>query len=118
MGIDSEAALALDLTDSTIDPGIVHLGRSAAAGADHMVMMSWRTWDVRMLAVRQIQPLDDAELDEQLERPEQGGTADREAPVAGCGGQVGGGEMTIVCRDQVRQRKPRRGQAVTRVIQG
>ena len=60
------------------DAAVVDLGRPAAARADHVVVMGRRARDVGVLAVRQVEPLDDAELREQVERPEQGRPADPE----------------------------------------
>ena len=112
VGVDPESALALDLANRDADPGVVDLGRPAAARADHVMMVGRRTRDIGVLAGRQIQALDDAQLDEELERAEQGCPADPEAPVAGGGGELEDREMAVMAGDQVGDRKPRCGQAI------
>ena len=62
--------LAGDVTDHPAQAGVVDLGRPAAARADHVMVVDRLAADVGVLAGRQIDALDDAELLEDLERPE------------------------------------------------
>ena len=70
-----------------------------------------------MIAARQIQPLDDAELDEQVQGAEQGRPADAEAPITRDRGQLGRREVPVMGGDQVGERQARRGQPVAGVVE-
>ena len=68
--------------------------------------------NVGVLAGREVQPLDDPELGQQFERPEERRPADAEAAVTNEALEIGRREVTRLLRDQIRDGTPRLGQAV------
>ena len=74
--------------------------------------------DVGMLAGRQVEALDDTQLGEHLERPEDGGSADAQAAVVGRRDELGRGEVAFLVGDQRGQRPARLGQPVPSTIKG
>ena len=69
MSVDPEPASALDIPDGPAEPRVIDLRRPAAARAHDVVVMDGGTWDVRMLAGREVEARDDPELDQELQRP-------------------------------------------------
>jgi hypothetical protein len=70
-----------------------------------------------MVAIRKIEAFDDAQLDHEVESPEEGGPAHPDSPVARDGREVGRREVTVLVRDQLGQRESRRSQSVTRLVE-
>ena len=118
VGVDTEPTLALDLANSTGQPAVVDLGRPAAARADDVVVVSRRARNIGVGTTRQVQPLHDAEFDEELEDPEQCRPADTQSSFAGRGRQLEDGEMAIVTDDQLGDGPPRCGEAIATALQG
>ena len=107
VGVDPEPGQPLDLGDGVVEARIGDLGRPAAARADDVMVMGAGAGDVGMIATRQIEPLDDAELDEQIQGAEQGRPAHPDVPVAGDRGELRCREVPVVGRDQVGERQAR-----------
>jgi hypothetical protein len=100
VGVDPVTAPPRDLRHRVCDAAILHFGRAAAARADDVVMVRSGARDVRMLAVREVQALDDVELGEEFEHTEERCPADPEATLASDCFEFGGREVTIVLGDQ------------------
>src|SRR5829696_3517299 len=118
MPVDPEAALSLDLAHSVRQPQVVDLRGPPTARANDMMVVSTSTRDVRVLAVRKIEPLQHAELEHHLERSEQRRATDVEASGARRAGELGRGEVAPVRHDQVGERAPGRREAVAGVVEG
>lgn len=101
VGVDLEPGPTADLGGDGLDPGIVDVVGAATAGADDVVVVDGFARDVGVLARRQVEPLDDAKVLEQIERPEDRGPSDPEAPGPSVGDQVGGGEVPGPVGDQL-----------------
>lgn len=69
-----------------------------------MVVMDGVAGDVRVVAARQVDPLDRSQLGQDVERPEDGGASDAEATVVCVVDEVGRREMAVPARDQVHDR--------------
>ena len=80
--------------------------------------MRARAGHVGVLAGRQVESLDDAELGQQVQRPKERRPADAEPPLAGRGLELGGGEVPVVLGDEVGDGASRLGQPVAGVIEG
>ena len=83
-----------------------------------MVVMDRLTRDVGMLPGRKVDALDDAELDEDVERPKDGRPPDAHPVPLGVGDEVRRGEVGVSPADQLRDRAPRPGQAVAPLLEG
>ena len=79
MVVDPEAGLARDVLDDRAQAGVVDLGRPPAARADDVVVVGRLAADVGVLAGREVETFDGADLLEELERAEDGGAPDAEA---------------------------------------
>ena len=82
-----------------------------------MVVMPRLAGDERVLAGRQIQPLDGTELGEELERAEDRGAVHPKVAAARFVEQRLGREMALLLRDQLREGATRRGPAVPGSLQ-
>ena len=90
---------------------------SISAARPQREQTTWWWWvgaqaDVRVLAARQVEPFDDAQLGEDLERPEDRRPADPEAAAASLAHEVGRREMAVLVGDELGDRATRRRQAV------
>lgn len=119
MGIDPIAALGGDAADDAREAGVVDIGGSSALAADHVVMMVGRlACDVRVIARRQVDPLDRPDAFEGLERPEDRRPSDRRPAPHPIVNEIGGREMALAAGDEVGDRASRAGQAISGPIQG
>jgi hypothetical protein len=91
--------------------------RPTALGANDVVMVARIAADVGMVAVRQIQPLDRLEIGEDLQGPEDGRASGPEASPPGIGNQVGRVKGPIAAEDEVDDRSPGVGHAISRAIE-
>src|SRR3954467_14119279 len=94
--VNAEPGETLDFGDSLVQPGIGDLGRPAAARAHDVMVVRSRAGNVGVLPAGQVEPLDDAELDQEIQGAEQRRSADTEMAVPGNRGQLGRGEVPIV----------------------
>lgn len=117
MGVDPVSRALTDRVDDGPQTGVVDVGGSAARRADDVVMVGWLAADVRVLAGRQVEPLDDAQLEEQVERPKDRRPTDREVTLPCIGGEVGRGEVALAAGDQLRNGTPRLGQPMAGTIE-
>ena len=95
VGVDPIAAPPGDLGDRLGDAAVLDLRRPAAARADDVVVVGAGAGHVGVLAGRQIEALDDPELGQQVQRPEERRPADPEPAVAGRGLEIGRGEVAV-----------------------
>ena len=102
--VDPVAGLSGDLANDRPQTGVVDPGRPPAARADDVMMVRRLAADVGMLAGRQVQPFDGAELGEDLERPEDRRPPDAETPGSRRDDQLGGREMAVLIGDECRER--------------
>src|SRR5690349_9988355 len=100
VAVDREPGPPLDRPDDVADPAIVDLGRAPAVLADHVVVMGRLAGDVGVVAVREVDPLDDVELHERVNRPEDGRPPDAQAAGLRVREEVGGGKRALAARDQ------------------
>ena len=70
--VDEIARGRFDRAGQRVDPAILDLGITTAPLAHDVVVMGRLAHDVGMLAVRQIEPFDETELLEELQRPKHG----------------------------------------------
>ncbi len=101
MRVDLVARPSRHLPGDGSHPAVTDLDRPPAARADDVVVMGRLAGDVRVLPAGKVQPLQQAELLEQLERPENGCAADAQPPVPGVIHQVCGGEVAVTLRDEL-----------------
>ena len=109
MTLDAEAGSARDFLGHVAHPEVLDLDRSAAAGADHVVVVSRLAGYVGVLTGRKVKALDEAQLDEEIERPKDRRPTDRETPLARLGDEIGGGEVAVSIGDECRDRAARFG---------
>lgn len=83
-----------------------------------MMVMRRRARHVSVLASRQIDPFDDAELGQQFERSEQRGPAHSEPSVASRGLELQGREVSAVGVNQTRYRATWSGQLIAGEVEG
>jgi hypothetical protein len=112
VAIDPVTRSVLDVVDHRRKPGVLDVGRLAAAGAHDVVVVARLARDIRVFAAREVDPFDGAELHEDVQRAKDGRPADPEALHARVGQELRGGEMAVTCRDHVRQGAARPGQPV------
>ena len=74
--------------------------------------------DVGMLAGREVEAFDGADLLEELERAEDGGAPDGGTALLGRGDQLGGGEVAVLLGDQRGQRPAGLRHAVAGAVEG
>jgi len=89
-----------DLAHDVAQAGVVDLVRATAPRTDDVVVMRRLAADVGVLAARQVEPLDDAQLREDFEGPKDGRPTDARAASPGSGDQLGRGEVAVTVRDQ------------------
>jgi hypothetical protein len=95
------------------DAAIRGVGRPAAIRADDMVVMGRTdTRHVCMSSCREINPLDNAQFRQQVERPEDSPATDAETTIASVRFKFGRREGPVIFRDQVRDGSPGRSQAI------
>ena len=80
VAVDAEAGPPLDRPDDVADPAVVDLGRPPASLADDVVVVGRFAPDVGVLAVRQVEPLDDVQLAERVQGPEHRRPPDPQPP--------------------------------------
>ena len=83
-----------------------------------MVVVGRRAADIRVLAARQVEPFDDAQLGEDLERAEDRRPSDPEATAPSLAHEIGRREMADLVGDELGDGAPRRRQAVPGAIEG
>ena len=87
------------------------------------VQIAWWWWtrvaaDVGVVAVGQVDPLDEPQVREHVERPEDRRPPDPQAPAARVVDEVGGREVALARGDEVGDRAARLGQPVAGVVEG
>ncbi len=92
MGLDLVAGPARQLGDADADVEVREVGHAAARHADRVMMVVSSAGDVRVVAARQVDPLDDALLLEEGERPEHRRASHRDPVLTGGVQEVGGSE--------------------------
>jgi hypothetical protein len=108
VAFDQKVASTTDFVDDRLQPRLLHLDRSAARTAhDVMVMLLGRARDVRVLARRQIDPLERLDLRQQVKRPEDRCATYPEAADARQAEQIRGREVATLLGDQADQRLAR-----------
>lgn len=117
MRLNPEAGPAGDLGDGVGHPAVRRLRCPPAARADHVMVMGAGAGDVGVLARREVKPLDDPELREQFERPEEGRPADTEPAVTDETLEIGRSEVARLLRDEACDGPPRLGETVAGEIQ-
>jgi hypothetical protein len=118
MGVDDVAGARLDLAGDRVDPAVLDLRAPSAALTDDVVMVGGLTDDVRVLTVRKVKTLDEAEFFEQLQGAKHGGTPDAQATPFGLADEVEGGEVVPAFRDHLGYDAPRLGDVVAGLVQG
>jgi hypothetical protein len=108
----------LDLLDGGSQPEIGHLGHGATDFADDVVVVLRLTGDVGMVAAGQVDAFEHVELREEVEGPEDRGTADAQVLGAGVGEQVVGREMAVARGHQLSDGTPWFGETVAGLIEG
>ena len=117
MLVDPEAGLAGDVTDTRRRPvSSISVG-PAAARADHVMVVDRLAADVGVLAGGQIDALDDAELLEDLERPEDRRPTDPEVARPRLGHDARSREVPVLVGDKAGERPPRLGQPVAGLVE-
>ena len=114
---DAIAAPAGDLLEDARHPAVAHVCRLAALGADDVVVMGRVAGDERVLAGGQVEPLDDAEVREDVERAEDRGAADPEALAPRRGHELLGREVAAALADQAGDAPPGLRDAVSRIVE-
>ena len=100
MLVDAEPGPPRDLADHRAQAGILDLRRAAAARAHDVVVVGRGAAHVGVLAARQVDPLDGAELGQDVERPEDRRAADPEVPDPRLVDEVGRREVARLGADQ------------------
>jgi len=118
MLVHSVPGTAGDLTDHDAQPCVGDLLGSATLRTDDVVVVRPLAGDVGVLAGRQVQALDGAELLEDLERPEDRRSPDVESSGPCLDEELAGREMPITVRDQPGQPPAWLGQPVAGAIEG
>jgi hypothetical protein len=90
--------------------------RPTALGANDVVMVAGVAANVRMLAVWQVQTLHGLEIGEDLQSPEDGRPSGTEAPPPSVGDQIGRVKRAIAAHDELDDRPPGIGHAISRAI--
>jgi hypothetical protein len=98
--VDAVARAPGHLEDDGAESFVRNVRHPPAARADDVMVMERLTDHVRMLAARQVDPLDRIELDEDVERAEDGCAAKPQAPGTSVGDQIGRREVAVVFRDE------------------
>jgi hypothetical protein len=112
-----KACAPRDLGRDFSHSALPEIHRPPALSANDVVMVAWVAADVRVIAVRQVQPLDRLEIGEDLQGPEDGRASGSEAPTPGIGNQVGRVKRAIAAEDEIDDCPPRVGHAISRAIE-
>ena len=83
MAVDAVAGLALHLHQDCLDTGVFDFGLAAAHRAHDVVVMHRLARHICVLAIGQVEPFEEPQLGEQVERPEDGRSTDVQAPDPG-----------------------------------
>lgn len=116
--VDAIAAAPGDLGHGLGHPCVFDLCGPSTARTDDVVVMGRRAGHVRMLAARQIHALDDPEIGEKVQRPEQGGPADADPAISRGRLELQRGEVPAMFGDESGDLTPRAGEAIAREVQG
>ena len=117
MNIDPIPAPSRHLVDDAGHPAVANVGGSPASGADDVVVVRGLARHESVLTARQIEPLDEPELRQDLERPEHGGATHAEPSSAGRGHEVVGREVPSLLRDELGESPAWLGQPVAGLIE-
>ena len=117
MRVDGVAGALLDLLDHRPQAEIVHLRRPAAALAHHVVVVARLAQDVGMVAVGQVEALDDAQGHEDLERAEDRGAAHGQPAAPAFTHQLRRREVAVVLGDHGGHEASRLRALVARAVQ-
>jgi hypothetical protein len=110
--IDPVAGRRLDATDDRRQADVRHVDGPSASGAQHVVMVDGRlAGDVGVGAGREVDALDQSQPGQQLERAEDGRSADAAASPLGGVEHVLGGEVSLLLVDRLRHGASGIGQA-------
>lgn len=115
--VEDEAGLRSHLVGNDVQPEVADLGGPPAVGAHHVVVMTGLTDDVGMGTVWQVDPLDQAELLEDLEGAEHGRSSHPKPAPLRLADQVEGGEVLVALGEHLGDRATRRRYEVTRPIE-
>lgn len=116
--VDAVVAASLDLGDGLRERAVLDLRRATAAGADDVVVVGRSAPDVRVLARRQVDALEQLQLGQEVERPEERRAADAEPARPRDRGKVGRGEMAVLALDQLGEGESRGREPVARAVEG
>jgi len=89
MAVDAVTGLALHLSQDCLDTRVFDFGLAAAHGAHNMVVVDRLADDIGVVAGGQVDPLEQAQIGEQVERAEDGGPPDRDIVAFSVVEQVG-----------------------------
>jgi hypothetical protein len=118
MRLDAVATAPRDLVDGCRQAEILDLGRAPTPGAHDVVMVGRRAGDICVLAVGQIEALEDAELREEIEGAEQSRPANAQSAVTRDRLEIRGREMSDGFGDQARDRAAWGSQPLAGQIEG
>jgi hypothetical protein len=110
--LDGVAASPRDLGDHAGKAAVLDSRRPTAARTDDVVVVGGRARDVRVLAGREIEALDNVKLRQEIERPEERRPTDPESPAARGRLELGRGEVAVVFGDEIGDREARRGKPI------
>src|SRR5512143_1765405 len=115
--VDPVAGLPGDAPNDPAQVGVADLGGPPTTGADDVVVMRRRAADVGVLAIRQVEAFDRADLYEHVKGPEDRCPADAQSAPVGAGDEVRGREMAVLVGDESGERPARLGQPVAGAIE-
>lgn len=101
MGVDDVARARGDVVHDALEAVILHLCRASAARADEVVVVDRPATDVGVIAVGQIEALEGPQLGKQLQRAEDGRSADPGPAGLRIGEQLPGREVPFSARDEL-----------------
>lgn len=117
MGLDDVPGVSSDLIDHVLEAVIIRLVGPPAARANDVVVMGRFARHIGVLTGRQVEALQDLEVGEEVQRPEDGGTTDTQATVARLIDEVRRREVTVALLDQVGDGATRFGEPITGLIE-
>ncbi len=115
---DQIAGPSGDALDDIAQSLVLHIGRAPTARADQMMVVIRPAGDVSMLARGQVEPLEQAELHEQIERAEDGRPTDATASCVRVRQQIGRREVPGLAGHQTGHHATWSGQATRAALQG
>jgi hypothetical protein len=116
---DLESGSRLDLADDRLQAQLTHLDGLPAARADEMVVMGGRlAGDVGVFARREVDTLDQSQVGQHLDRPEDGRPGNGTSAVPSPPHDILCREMAILLGDDFCHRSPGGRDAQTGTIQG